>query len=86
MIRSLRAFFLNRVLREKLLLVGFLGIAVIMWATSFSSRASAFWRAQRATTAQLKDQEFWLGHQGQIEEATRKAAAFGIAPRELPSR
>lgn len=75
MIRTLRAFFLSRVLREKLLLVGFLGIAVVMWATAFSSRTGRFLRAQRATTAELKDQSFWIGRKGEIEAATRAAAS-----------
>lgn len=75
MIRTLRAFFLSRVLREKLLLVGFLGIAVIMWASSFSSRAGHFWRAQHATTEELKDQNFWLSRQNEIKTATQQAAA-----------
>ncbi len=75
MIRSLRAFFLSRVLREKLLLVGFLGIAVIMWATSLSSRASQFWRLETATTRELKEQDMWLARRDQIEAATKSAAA-----------
>ncbi len=75
MIRSLRAFFLSRVLREKLLLVGFLGVAVIMWASSLSSRVSRFSRAQHATTMELKDQDFWLSRRTEIEAATKKAAA-----------
>jgi hypothetical protein len=75
MIRTLRAFFLSRVLREKLLLVGFLGVAVVMWASAFSSRVGHFWRVQRATTAELKDQDFWLSRRAQIEAATHAAAA-----------
>lgn len=75
MIRTLRSFFLSRALREKLLLVGFLGIAAVMWATAFSSRAGRFWRAQHATTVELKDQDFWLGQRGQIEAATHAAAS-----------
>lgn len=75
MIRTFRAFFLSRVLREKLLLVGFLGVAVIMWASSFSSRVGQFWRAQHNTTVTLKDQDAWLARSSQIDEATKKAAS-----------
>lgn len=75
MIRSIRAFFLSRVLREKLLLVCFLGIGVVMWASSLSSRGNRFWRAQNVTTAQLKEQDFWLGRQKEIETITQTAAA-----------
>lgn len=75
MIRTLRAFFLSRLFREKLLLVGFLGLAVVMWASALSSRGSQFWRAQNATTEQLKMQDFWLGRKDDIEATTRAAAA-----------
>lgn len=75
MIRTLRAYFLSRVLREKLLLVGFLGVGVLMWASSLSSRAGHFLRAEHATTAELKDQESWLSRRTQIESATHQAAA-----------
>lgn len=75
MIRTLRAFFLNRVLREKLLLVGFLGVGVVMWASSFSSRVTQFWRAQHNTATTLKDQDRWLARSTLIDEATRKAAS-----------
>lgn len=75
MIRSLRAFFLSRLLREKLLLVGFLGIAVVMWASAYSARANRFWRAQQRTTQELKDQDSWLARRTDIEKATHDAAA-----------
>ena len=75
MIRTLRAFFLHRVLREKLLLVGFLGVAVVMWGSAFSSRASRFWRSQARTTAELKEQDKWLALRPQIEALTHDAAA-----------
>ena len=75
MIRTLRAFFLSRDLREKLLLVGFLGVAVIMWASSYSSRASSFWRAKQATTQELANQDNLLRQQPLIEAATKQAAA-----------
>lgn len=75
MIRTLRLFFLGRVLREKLMLVGLLAVAVVLWASSYSSRGGQFWRAQHATTMQLKEQRFWLGRHAEIEAATHKAAA-----------
>jgi hypothetical protein len=75
MIRTLRAFFLARVLREKLLLVGFLALGVIMWASAFSTRVGQFFRSEHATTVALKDQEYWLGRRASIEAATQKAAA-----------
>jgi hypothetical protein len=38
MIRTLRAFFLGRLLREKLLLVAFFVIGVLMWFSGYSKR------------------------------------------------
>ena len=51
------------------------GVAVILWASSFSSRASRFWSAQKHTEDTLKDQDRWLARSSTIEEATRKAAS-----------
>jgi hypothetical protein len=75
MIRTLRAFFLGRLLREKLLLVGFAAIAVLIWLSGFSSRAAAFWRVQRATTADLKVQDEWLRNEDKIRASANQAAS-----------
>lgn len=75
MIRNLRAFFLGRLLREKLLLLAFVGIGVLWWAAGFSSRAGAFWRAQRATSLELADQRQWLARESVIEADAKKAAS-----------
>lgn len=75
MIRTLRAFFLSRALREKLLLVAFIGLGVLWWLSAFTTRASTFWRAQRATTAQLNDQNTWIRNRTQIEDSAQRAAA-----------
>jgi hypothetical protein len=75
MIRSLRAFFLSRVLREKLLLVAFAGIAVVIWASGFSTRAGLFWHAQSATTTELKLQDQWLNNEERIRKNVEKVAS-----------
>jgi hypothetical protein len=75
MIRTLRAFFLSRLLREKLLVVAFLGIGVMMWASALSSRTARFWNAQRRTTKELSKQDELLAQRGAVEEAAKKAAA-----------
>lgn len=75
MIRTLRASFLSRALREKLLLVAFIGIGVLWWLSAFTTRASTFWRAQRATTAQLTEQNTWIRNRAQIEQSAQRAAA-----------
>lgn len=74
MIRALRAFFLGRLLREKLLLVVFALLGVIMWLSGYSKRFSAFWRAQHSTTVALADQQRWLDNRKVLEEAAAKAA------------
>lgn len=74
MILALRAFFLGRLLREKLLLVAFAVLGVLMWLSSEGKRASAFWRQQHQTGLDLADQQMWLSNQTKLEEAARKAA------------
>jgi hypothetical protein len=75
MIRTLRAFFLSRLLREKLLLVAFAAIGVLLWVSSFSSRFGRFWRDERATAAALRDQSLWLANRPAVEAAVKKAAS-----------
>jgi type II secretory pathway component PulM len=75
MIRTLRAFFLGRLLREKILLIALaLGIAIV-WFSSWSGRLSRFWTEQSHTTTELKTQALWLANRGAIERAATTAAA-----------
>ncbi|MCX6952870.1 MAG: hypothetical protein NTV51_12000 [Verrucomicrobia bacterium] len=74
MIRALRAFFLGRLLREKLLLVVFALLGVLMWLSGYSKRLGAFWREQRSTTSALADQQRWLDNRKALEAAADKAA------------
>jgi hypothetical protein len=75
MIRSLRAYFLARALREKLLLLAFVAIGLLWWASAFSTRGGTFWRQQRATRAQLAEQNEWIRNRTAIEANATKAAA-----------
>ena len=75
MIRTLRAFFLSRALREKLLLVAFAAIGLVIWISSLGDRASRFWRGVRVTSAALHEQDQYLANQSKIEAAAQKAAA-----------
>ena len=75
MIRTLRAFFLGCQLREKLLVVAFLAIAVLLWLSGFSRRAGSFWREQHRATVDLADQAQWISHSAAIEAAAQKAAS-----------
>ncbi len=76
MIRSFRAFFLSRALREKLLLAAFIGIGVAWWGSAFTTRLGNFWREKRTTTARLAEQTQWIKNKTVIEEAARKTAAL----------
>lgn len=75
MIRTLRAFFLGRLLREKLLLVAFALLGVLMWLSNTSKRLGAFWREQHSTTVALADQQRWLDNRKVLENAAQKAAS-----------
>lgn len=75
MIRTIRALFLGRLLREKLLLVIFAAIGALWWLSAFSSRVSAFNVQQRRTTMSLKEQQQWLDNSKAIEASAEKAAA-----------
>lgn len=71
--RSLRAFFLGRLLREKVLLVLFIALGALMWASNYGKRAARDWRDVRAVTAELAEQREWLRNREQIEEASVRA-------------
>lgn len=75
MIRSLRAYFLGRALREKLLLVAFIAIGLLWWLSAFSTRTGTFWREQRTTSLRLREQGEWIKNRSQIETAADRAAA-----------
>jgi hypothetical protein len=83
MIRTLRAFFLGRLLREKLLLVAFIAVGALIWLSGFSARAGQFWRAERSTTTELKLQDEWLRNEVRIQEAATQATAQFDASRTL---
>jgi len=75
MIRTFRAYFLSRALREKLLLVVFVGIGVAWWGSAFTTRLGKFWQDQRTTTARLAEQTQWIKNKSIIETAAIKTAA-----------
>jgi hypothetical protein len=78
--RALKAFFLGRLLREKLLLVAFVGLGAAMWVSSFSTRAGRAWRAHHAVSVDLADQRQWLANRAAIEaNASQAVKAFDPA-------
>jgi hypothetical protein len=83
MISTLRAYFLTRLLREKILLLGFILIGTVWWFSSTATRAARFWREQRATTSELRVQQQWLNNRVAIEDAAKKAATQLVPAKTL---
>lgn len=85
MIRSLRLFFLSRLLREKILLVAFAALGVGIWVSSLSTRIGQFRTAANTATAELENQAMWIGSRASIEAAAAQAAAQLDPARTLDS-
>lgn len=71
--RALKAFFLSRLLREKLMLVVFVGLGAAIWSSSFASRADRAWRAHRSVGDDLAEQKQWLANRERIETESVQA-------------
>lgn len=74
MIRSLRAFFLGRLLREKLLLLVFIVLGTLIWLSAFAKRANVVWLQHRSTASTLKTQREFLARAPEIDAAVKRAA------------
>ncbi|MGC4072708.1 MAG: hypothetical protein QM760_09345 [Nibricoccus sp.] len=69
----MKAFFLSRLLREKVLLVALIVAAAAMWLSSAGKRAGKFWREVSQTSADLKEQAVVLGQKDAIKERAHAA-------------
>ena len=74
MILGIRAYFLSRALREKLLLVAFVSIGAVWWVSAFGTRTGKFWREQRSTTVRLTEQAQWIKNKTVIDQTAAKTA------------
>jgi hypothetical protein len=83
MIRTLRAFFLERLLREKVLLTGFVVMVAAVWLSSLTGRTSRFIREVHLTTSSLNEQQLWLSNKATIEAQAQAAAGRLDAVRTL---
>jgi hypothetical protein len=83
MIRTLRAFFLSRPLREQLLFAGIAVLVAATWLSSIGNRTSRFVHSVRLTSVSLSDQARWLGDRAAIEASARAAAGRLDAVRTL---
>jgi type II secretory pathway component PulK len=68
-----KAFFLSRALREKILLVALIVGAAAMWLSGAGKRAGKFWREVSSTSMDLKEQEIVLGQKDLIEARAHAA-------------
>ena len=71
----MKAYFLSRLLREKILLLAFVLIGAAIWISSVSNRVGAGWRAIRTTTTDLDVQQRWLVQRARIEKEANLAIA-----------
>ncbi len=83
MIRTLRALFLARPLREKLLLTAIALLVFATWFSSIAGRTARLVHAVRFTSASLADQALWLSHRSAIEAQARSSAGSLEAARTL---
>lgn len=83
MIRTLRAFFLARFFREKILLAGFAVLAAAIWLSSLAGRGGRFGREVRITTSSLNEQALWISNKAKIEGQAQAAAGRLDAARTL---
>lgn len=70
---ALKAYFLSRLFREKLLLVAIVVLVALTFLSSFSGRVARAWRTQRTTSVMLADQQQWLANRAGIEANATKA-------------
>ncbi len=67
----MKAYFLSRLLREKILLVAFALLGAAIWLSGVSERVGTQWRSIRTTSTDLDVQQRWLLQRERIErEAT----------------
>ncbi len=83
MIRTLRAFFLARLLREKLLLTGIAVLVAAIWLTGIAKRTARFVHTVRATSGALAEQARWLHDRAAIEASAQASAGRLDAVRTL---
>lgn len=68
-----KAFFLSRAFREKVLLLGFILLIAATWLSGVVGRTSRFTHSFKLTTGDLAEQRGWLSEQSRIEAAARAA-------------
>jgi hypothetical protein len=70
----MKAFFLGRALREKVLLLAFTALALLIWAGRVTGLGRTWWSDLRITKSELATQQLWLKNSPAIETQTASAA------------
>lgn len=71
----LKAWFLGRLLREKVLVLGFVLLGALIWLSSAAEAMKVNQRSLAAAKSELDAQGLWLDNRAVIEEAARSAAS-----------
>ncbi len=71
----MRAWFMGRHVREKVLLLVFLGGAAIFWFSEVTNRLKSATTEAKLSSSQLANQQDWLNRQVEIEAAAAAAVA-----------
>lgn len=69
----MRAWFMGRAAREKILLLAFLGAAAVLWSSDLTERLGDLIREARLTSGRLDVQARWLRDRERIESEARAA-------------
>lgn len=69
----MKAFFLSRLLREKILLLAFVLIGALIWLSGVGERANVRWREIKTTSTDLDVQQRWLLQRARIEKEAQVA-------------
>ena len=85
MIRTLRAYFFTRHLREKLLIIALIVLGALFWLSNLGGRVGRFLDGEQQTSIKLAEQKQWLAHRAIIQQDAAKAAAIFDPSRTLDS-
>jgi hypothetical protein len=78
----MKAYFLTRQLREKLLIIGLIGVGLAFWVTHLLAANSAYRESDAATTKTRADQETVLNDEVAIKAAQQSVIAKFADPKE----
>ena len=81
----MKAYFLSRLLREKILLLAFVLIGALIWLSGVSDRVGVHWRAFKETSTNLDVQHRWLLQRERIEREAALAIEHLDPARSLDS-